>query len=233
MQSTIINVQDSSVKEAVNAYMTKVFGWMAAALFITAITSYVVASTPTLINLILSNRILFYGLLIGEVLLVMGIAGAINRLSIGAVTALFVLYSIVNGLTLSVIFLVFTEGSIVTTFFITALTFGVMAVMGMVTKHDLTSWGKIFMMALIGLVIASVVNMFMHSDTLSWICSYAGVLIFTGLTAYDAQKIKNMGTYAIEQGENTSKLAISGALNLYLDFINLFLFLLNLFGRRK
>ena len=232
MQSTIINVQDTSVKEAVNAYMTKVFGWMAAALFITAITSYVVASTP-MINLIFGNRILFYGLLIGEVLLVMGIAGAINRLSISAVTALFVLYSIVNGLTLSVIFLVFTEGSIVTTFFITALTFGVMAVMGMVTKHDLTSWGKIFMMALIGLVIASVVNMFMHSDTLSWICSYAGVLIFTGLTAYDAQKIKNMGTYAIEQGENTGKLAISGALNLYLDFINLFLFLLNLFGRRK
>ncbi|MEY2830641.1 MAG: hypothetical protein RIQ33_2499 [Bacteroidota bacterium] len=216
-----------------NKYITKVFGWMSLALILTGITSLVVVSSETLLNTIFSSKLSFYLLIGAEFLLVMAITSLINKMSTPLAFLLFVVYSILNGITLSVIFLVYTAGSIASTFFITAGTFAIMSIVGYFTKKDLTSFGQILFMIFIGLMIASLVNFFMNSDTLYWICTYAGVIVFTGLTAYDTQKIKNIGIDAINQNMDTSKMALMGALNLYLDFINLFLFLLRLFGRRK
>lgn len=213
-------------------FITRVYGWMSIALMITGSVAYLTATTPTLTQLIFSNTLFFYGLLILEILLVIGLSGLINKINAITATILFVIYSIVNGLTLSVIFLVYTQGSIASTFFITAATFGIMSAYGYFTKKDLTSMGNIMMMALIGLIIASVVNIFMKSELLYWIITYAGILIFVGLTASDTQKIKNFNAAAQEE-EAVKKSAILGALTLYLDFINLFLMLLRLLGRRK
>ena len=222
-----------SMSSAFPALMRKVFVWMALALSITAITAYGVATTPALIMAILSNKALFWGLIIAELVLVFAVSGAINRLSLATATLLFVLYSVVNGATLSVIFLAYSTAAIVKTFFVTAGTFGVMALVGYTTKTDLTSLGKLLFMALLGLVIATVVNMFVGSSGFDLILSYAGVLIFVGLTAYDTQKIKQMCQAAPDAGESMQKLALLGALSLYLDFINLFLYLLRLFGNNK
>jgi FtsH-binding integral membrane protein len=201
-----------------NKYITKVFGWMSLALILTGITSLVVVSSETLLNTIFSSKLSFYLLIGAEFLLVMAITSLINKMSTPLAFLLFVVY---------------TAGSIASTFFITAGTFAIMSIVGYFTKKDLTSFGQILFMIFIGLMIASLVNFFMNSDTLYWICTYAGVIVFTGLTAYDTQKIKNIGIDAINQNMDTSKMALMGALNLYLDFINLFLFLLRLFGRRK
>ena len=176
---------------------------------------------------------MFWGLIIAELALVFAVSGAINRLSLATATLLFVLYSVVNGATLSVIFLAYSMPAIIQTFFITAGTFGVMALVGYTTKTDLTSLGKLLFMALIGLVIATVVNMFVGSTGFDYILSYVGVLIFVGLTAYDTQKIKQMCMQAPDAGEHMQKLALLGALSLYLDFINLFLYLLRIFGNNK
>lgn len=215
------------------AFVTRVYGWMSIALVITGLVAYLAATTPAMLQLIFSSVYVFYGLMIAEFLLVVGISGMINKISASTATALFVVYAILNGLTFSVIFLVFTQSSIASTFFVTSLTFGVMSAYGYFTKKDLTSWGNLLMMALIGLVIASVVNMFLNNDALYWITTYAGILIFVGLTAYDTQKIKNINVAAMQDEEVAKKGAILGALTLYLDFINLFLLLLRLFGRRK
>lgn len=215
------------------ALMRKVFVWMTLALSITAITAYGVATTPSLIMAILTNKAMFWGLIIAEFALVFAVSGAINRLSLATATLLFVLYSIVNGATLSVIFLAYSATAIVKTFLITAGTFGVMALVGYTTKTDLTSIGKLLFMALIGLIIATVVNMFVGSAGLDLICSYVGVLIFVGLTAYDTQKIKQMCMQAPDASETMQKLALLGALSLYLDFVNLFLYLLRIFGNNK
>jgi FtsH-binding integral membrane protein len=182
---------------------------------------------------IVTNKALFWGLIIAELALVFAVSGAINRLSLATATLLFVLYSVVNGATLSVIFLAYSMPAIIQTFFITAGTFGVMALVGYTTKTDLTSLGKLLFMALIGLVIATVVNMFVGSTGFDYILSYVGVLIFVGLTAYDTQKIKQMCQLAPDAGEHMQKLALLGALSLYLDFINLFLYLLRIFGNNK
>ncbi len=237
MRSTIIdNVEihdEAYISSAVNKYMTSVFGWMSAALAITAFTALFVASSQTLLELIIGNRIVFYALIGAELLLVIGIGSLINRISAAVATALFLLYSIVNGATLSFIFLAYTSGSIATTFFITAGTFSVMALAGYFTKKDLTTMGGLLIMALVGLILASLVNMFLQSELLYWISSYIGVIVFVGLTAYDTQKIKNIGIEAIRNDTSTAKIAILGALSLYLDFVNLFLYLLRLFGNRK
>jgi hypothetical protein len=236
MKSTIIdnNYSDQeSLSISVNRYMSRVYGWMCAALVITAFASFATLSSETLLQLIFGNRIAFYVLIGVEFLLVIGITGAINRISAPVAAALFILYSILIGVTLSVIFAIYTSSSVVSAFLITAVTFGIMSVAGYVTKKDLTKMGSILLMALIGLIVASLVNMFFQSETLQWICSYAGVIIFIGLTAYHTQKIKNIGSEAISNNLDTSKIAIIGALTLYLDFINLFLYLLRLFGRRK
>jgi len=214
--------------------MRKVYLWMAMALVITGVTSYGVASSPGLMQAILTNNALLWVLIIAEFGLVFAISAAINKLSLTTATLLFVLYSVINGATLSVIFLVYTMESIASVFFITAGTFGVMAFIGYTTKKDLTSLGKMLFMALIGLIIATLVNVFfIQSSGFSLIVSYVGVLIFVGLTAYDSQKIKQMLLQAPDAGESAQKLALLGALTLYLDFINLFIYLLRIFGDRK
>ena len=219
---------------AYSALMRKVYVWMTLALCITGLTAFYVASSPNLIGAIISNRILFFGLIIGELALVMGLVSAINRISFSTATMLFILYSILNGATLSMILLVYTRASIASTFFITAGTFAGMAFVGYTTKKDLSKMGGILIMGVIGLVIATVVNMFVASSMLDWIISYLGVAIFVGLTAYDAQKIKDMlRTYGTEVNDETQKIALLGSLTLYLDFVNLFLYLLRIFGKRN
>ena len=206
---------------------------MSLALVITGFTAYYVATTPALIGVIITNQILFWGLVIGELALVFGLSAAINKLSLTTATLMFVIYAVINGLTLSFIFLVYTASSITSVFFITAGTFAVMAFFGYFTKTDLSSLGKILMMALIGIIIATIVNIFTKSEGLAMILNYLGVLVFVGLTAYDSQKIKQMLMMAPDTGEAAQKVALLGALSLYLDFINLFLYLLRIFGSRR
>ncbi len=216
-----------------NRLLRSVYNWMTLGLFISGLTALWVAASPTVQQLIFGNSITVWILFLAELGLVFTLSGAIQRLSSGTAATLFLVFSFINGLTLSSIFLIYTMSSIASTFFITGLTFGVTSFYGYVTKTDLTSLGKYLFMALIGLVIASVVNIFMHSSTLNWIVSFAGIIIFTGLTAWDTQKIKRLGEQMYDRNsENFKKLAILGSLTLYLDFINLFLFMLNFMGRR-
>lgn len=232
MESTKPIIRED-IKAGLSTFINRVYNWMALALMVTGLTAYAVASSETLIYAILSNQILFYGLLIGEILLVGYISGAINKLSSSTATMLFMLYSVMNGLTLSIIFLIYTAESLAGTFFICAGTFAVMSIYGYYTKKDLTKIGNLAFMLLIGIIIASIANFFMKSEMLYWIITYLGVAIFIGLIAYDTQKIKRMYHAGFEEEETEKKGAIMGALSLYLDFINLFLFLLRIFGRRK
>ncbi len=215
------------------AFMAQVYGWMMVALLITATVSIWTASTPELLNVVIGNRLVFYGLILAEIGMVVWLSAAVQRMSGIMATTLFLGYAAINGLTLAVIFTVFTGGSIASTFFITAGMFGAMSAFGYFTKRDLTSWGSLLFMALIGLILASIVNFFLHNEMLYWITSFAGVLIFVGLTAYDTQKIKEMNIIGNAGTDEDRKEAIMGALTLYLDFINLFLYLLRFFGRRK
>ena len=225
--------QGLSMSAAFPALMRKVYVWMTLALMITGATAYGVATSPGIQMALFSNQLLFWGLVIAEFALVIGISAAINRLSLTTATLMFVLYSVINGAMLSSIFLIYTMSSIASVFFITAGTFGVMALIGYTTKKDLTSMGRILFMALIGIIIATVVNIFLKSSGLQMIVSYLGVLIFVGLTAYDSQKIKRTLQLAPDAGEGAQKLALLGALTLYLDFVNLFIYLLRIFGRRE
>ena len=225
--------KDYAMSTAFPALMRKVFVWMTLALAITGLTAYGVATSPTILSLIFSSKVTFFGLIIAEFALVFAISGAINRLSLSTATLLFILYSVVNGATLSTIFFAFSVATIGKVFFITAGTFGAMALVGYTTKTDLTSMGKLLFMALLGIIIASVVNMFVASSGLDLILSYVGVLVFVGLIAYDTQKIKQMCQTAPDAGESAQKLALIGALSLYLDFINLFLYLLRIFGNNR
>ena len=225
--------QEAQVSVAFPALMRKVYVWMALALVITGFTAYFVATNATLLSLIYSTPAVMWILIGVELAIVIGVTAAINRLSLPVATLLFVLYSVINGALLSSIFLVYTMASIAKVFFITAGTFAAMSIYGYTTKKDLTSIGKIVMMALIGLIIATVVNLFLKSSGLDMILSYAGVVIFVGLTAYDTQKIKQMCMQAPDVSEQMQKYALLGALSLYLDFINLFIYLLRIFGRRE
>lgn len=230
---TTTREQELSMSAAFPILMRKVYVWMTLALVITGVTAYGVATSPSLMMAIATNKLLFWGLIIAEFGLVVAISAAINKLSLTTATLLFVLYSVINGATLSFIFAIYTMSSIASVFFITAGTFAVMAVIGYTTKKDLTSMGKILFMALIGIIIATVVNIFLKSTGLQMIVSYLGVLIFVGLTAYDSQKIKQMLLMAPDAGEGAQKIALLGALSLYLDFVNLFIYLLRIFGRRE
>ena len=215
-----------------STFISKVYAWMSVALLITGVTAMATASNAQLMEMIFSSQLVFFALIIGEFALVWYLSSRIQSMSAQTATYLFFVYSVLNGLTLAVIFLVYTQSSIVTTFFISAGTFSAMSAYGYFTKKDLTSMGKILTMALIGIIIASVVNMFVESTMIEKIVNYVGVLVFVGLTAYDTQKIKNI--YAGEAGtDEFKKLSIMGALTLYLDFINLFLFLLRIFGGRR
>jgi hypothetical protein len=206
---------------------------MALALLITGLTAWVVAGSEQLLSIIFSSRITFFGLIIGELALVVAMTSAIHRMSLSTATLLMVLYSVINGATMSSIFLLYTADSIASTFFVTAGTFGAMSLYGYATKRDLSSWGNILFMGLIGLIIAGVVNMFWMNNTFSLLVSAIGVVIFVALTAYDVQKIKTLFNDATEVNESTQKIALLGALSLYLDFINIFLYLLRLLGSRK
>jgi FtsH-binding integral membrane protein len=221
-----------AMSSAFPVLMRKVYVWMTLALVITGFTAYGVATSPGVQQAIFTNQIVFWGLVIAEFALVIGVSAAINRLSLATATLMFILYSVINGALLSSIFLIYTASSISTVFFITAGTFATMALIGYTTKTDLSSIGKYLFMALIGLVIATFVNFFIKSSGFDYILSYIGVLIFVGLTAYDSQKIKQMLLQAPDAGEGAQKIALLGALSLYLDFINLFLYLLRIFGRR-
>lgn len=220
-------------KSALLSVFRKVYVWMTLALCITGLTAMVVANNDRIIYELLQNSLLFWGIIIAEVALVFVISGMVARLSMTTATLLFILYSVLNGVTMSLIFLAYTESTIASTFFITAGTFGALSLYGYMTKKDLSSWGSILGMALLGLIIASVVNAFMESDTLYWIISYVGVLLFVGLTVYDTQKIKRaIMDPGNEVDDNLHKIALLGALSLYLDFINLFLYMLRIMGDR-
>ena len=214
---------------AQNTLIRQVYAWMGAGLAITAFLALVTLSSPTLLSAITGNRLVFYGLILGELGLVFTLSGAIDRLSPTVATLLFIAYSALNGVTLSVVALVYTADSISSTFVTTAAMFGAMSAYGYMTRRDLSSWGSFLFMGLIGVVIASVVNIFVGSSAVSWIISGLGVIVFTGLTAYDTWKIKAMAA----AGAGGRKPAILGALTLYLDFINLFLMLLRFTGQRR
>ena len=214
------------------AFMRKVYLFMASGLGATAVTAMMVVSSETMVRAIL-NRPVFYGLLLGELVMVWTFSALARRMSAFGAGALFFAYAIMNGLTLSIVFLVYTRASIANTFYVTGGTFGVMSLYGYVTNRDLTGVGHFMFMGLIGVIIASVVNLFMHSPMLYWGITYFGILVFVGLTAYDTQKIRQLNVLGNAGTDEDSKEAIHGALVLYLDFINLFLYLLRLLGRRR
>ena len=212
-----------------NTLIRQVYAWMGAGLAITAFMALITLASPAVLTAVLGNKLVFYGLMIGELALVFTLSGAIDKLSATTATLIFIAYSALNGITLSVVTLVYTASSITSTFVITAGMFGAMSMYGYMTKRDLTSWGSFLFMGLIGIVIASIVNIFVSSSAVSWVISGIGVIVFTGLTAYDTSKIKEMAA----QGTEGRKPAILGALTLYLDFINLFLMLLRFTGNRR
>jgi len=230
-----VKATTATAVQASTLFLAKVFNWMAFGLGLTGLVAYLVASTPALVSGIFSRPVVFYGLLIGELALVVVLSARIEKLSSRAATTLFLLYAALNGVTFSAILLLYTGSSIAATFFVTAGMFGAMAVYGMVTKKDLASWGSFLFMGLVGIIIASLVNLFLKSPMVSWVVSGIGVIVFTGLTAYDVQKLSRIGGGGVfQQGEAAvRKTAILGALTLYLDFINLFLMLLRFLGDRR
>jgi hypothetical protein len=218
--------------QASTIFLDKVFNWMAIGLGITGLLAFLVANTPAALEIFILNPMMRWGIIIGELGLVFYLSARIQKISPQAATALFLVYSALNGITLSVILLIYTATSVTATFFITAGMFAAMAVYGLVTKRDLSGLGSFMFMGLIGMIIASVVNIFLQSSMMSWIVSGVGVLVFTGLTAYDVQKITQIGASGImQEGEAAiRKGAILGALALYLDFINLFISLIHFLG---
>jgi FtsH-binding integral membrane protein len=219
------------VADVERRFMAAVYRWMTLGLFVTATVAYGVAHSQAALELIFGNRMVFWILMAGELGLVIAISAAVHRLSAAVAGGMFLLYSALNGATLASILLVYTGASVASAFAITAGTFGVMSVYGTVTKRDLTGWGTFLFMGLIGVVIASVVNLFLHSGMMSFVISCAAVVVFTGLTAYDTQKLRAIAASGGASG--IAALPITGALALYLDFINLFLALLRLFGNRR
>jgi len=236
MERPVIYTSTAAARDGVSdvgSFFRSVYGWMTVGLGLTAIVALYTVTTPTLMQMIFGNKLVFYGLMIAEVGLVITLSAAINRLSATAATLLFCLYAALSGLTFASIFVVYTQSSIASTFFVTAGTFGAMSLYGLITKKDLSSWGSFLFMGLIGVVIASIVNIFLQSPAMTWVVSCAGVLVFTGLTAYDTHSLKVLAQNGFAHGEERKKLAIIGALKLYLDFINLFLMLLRLLGGNR
>lgn len=228
------NLSSIYSKTAQRALFRNVYVWMTMALAITGLVAMYMAKSLTLLQMILGSSFGMWGLLIAEIGLVWYLSARIRQISFTTATVLFIIYSILNGATLSVIFLAYTASSIANTFFITAGTFAATGIYGYVTKKDLSSLGSLCIMGVIGLIIATVVNIFLASDALTMVISYIGVALFVGLTAYDTQKIKRLLlSNDMEVNEETQKIALLGALTLYLDFINLFLYLLCVLGDRK
>jgi len=227
------NSQFSSTQtqSVVGAFMTKVYTLMTLALFITGIIAMYVSSSEQILSILRDTKYLFMGLVIAQLGVVWYLSARVAKLSYTTSVLIFILYSVLSGVTFASIFIIYTASSIASTFFITAGTFAVMSLAGFFTKKDLSGFGSIMAMGLIGLLIATVVNYFLQSTTLNYIISYIGVMVFVGLTAYDTQKLKLMASQL--EGEQAKKGAIMGALTLYLDFVNLFLFLLRILGDRK
>jgi FtsH-binding integral membrane protein len=223
-------VSSGQAAERVSAFLWKVYGWMAIGLGLTAIVAFAVASSPEILRVLVLNRLVFFGLVIAELGLVFYLSARASRLDPGRAAGLFAVYSALNGVTLSVVLLAYTGESVVTTFVVTAGMFGALALFGSTTKRSLAGAGQFFMMGLVGLILASIVGIFWHSDALQFLISVVGVLVFTGLTAWDAQRLRQMAL-ALPEGQAGSH-AIVGALSLYLDFVNLFLMLLRFTGRR-
>ena len=215
------------------SFLPKVYGWMTTGLALTALAAMLTLSSQAALDMIFGNKIVFYGLIFGELGLVIALSAAINKISSTTATLLFLLYSALNGVTFASIFLIYTSSSITSTFVVASGTFGAVSLYGYITKRDLTGWGSFFFMGLIGIIIASVVNIFLQSEMMSWVISYIGVFVFVGLTAYDTQKIKRIGAAGFADQESRKKASILGALTLYLDFINLFLMLLRVMGNRR
>jgi FtsH-binding integral membrane protein len=217
--------------EKVTAFLRKVYGWMFVGLGITASVAFAVAGSPTLLRAIVTNRVLLIGLFVVEIGLVFYLSARVQKLAPATAAGLFVVYSALNGATLSLILLLYTGASIASTFVVTAAMFGALAIFGSVTKRSLAGVGQFAFMGLIGVILASVVGMFWHSSGLQFGISIVGVIVFTALTAWDAQRLKQWAT-ALPDGQ-TGSYAVVGALSLYLDFINLFLFLLRFMGNRR
>jgi FtsH-binding integral membrane protein len=232
MQSLPLNKTMAQVR--VNEFIRSVYNWMAIGLGLTGFVAFYVSNSETLMKLIFGNQLTFFGLIIGELILVFSISARVHKMKATTATYLFLLYAALNGATLSAIFLIYTSSSITSTFFICAATFVASSIYGMATKRNLTSMGQFMFMGLIGIVIASVVNLFVRSSGMSLIISYIGVIVFVGLTAYDTQKLRAMALSQPEglDGGTIRKGAILGALALYLDFINLYLMLLRILGNR-
>jgi len=234
-----ITLETVHTQDVSRTFISKVFLWMAGALILTAITSFLIAANfetvlPFFVNPETGQlSILFWITIFAPFALVLVMSAAVNKLSLSVLSVLYIVYSVLMGVSLSFIFLAYNIGTIGITFAVTAGTFIVMAVMGYTTKTDLTKFGSLLMMALFGIIIAMVVNIFMGSATMDYIVSILGVLIFTGLTAYDVQKLRRFSTQIGEFNNTAGKMALMGALTLYLDFINLFLFLLRIFGRKN
>ena len=230
------NTQNTVVSEtAFSKLMRNVYAWMCAGLLMTALTAMGVAKNAELFTMLMTNKLLFWGIMIAEIALVIYLSARIMRMSFFSASLCFAAYSILNGVTMSFIFMAYTTESIAQTFLITAGTFGAMSLVGFFIKKDLSVMGRMLIMLLIGLIIASVINIFFASSTMAVILNYLGVIIFVGLTAYDTQKIKQMLQYSSYYGisEQTQKMALLGSLTLYLDFINMFLYLLRIFGNRE
>lgn len=227
-------VRNYTAKAAQATLLRSVYLWMTLALIITGFVAMYVAKSYTLVNMMIQNSMMFWGVLIAEVALVWYLSARIYKMSFTTATILFIVYSILNGVTLSILLLVYTASSIATTFFVTAGTFGTMVIFGYITKKDLTRIGSLCIMGVIGIIIASLVNLFLQNSMMDMVISYIGVLLFVGLTAYDSQKIKRLlSGDDIEVNEVTQKIALMGAMTLYLDFINLFIYLLRILGDRK
>ena len=214
-------------------FMVRVYNWMTTGLAFTGLVAFLIADSPSLSGVIFGNPIVPLILFVAQIGLVFWLAARVMQMSVQQATGVFILYAALMGVTFSAVFLTYTAASITSTFLVTAGTFGAMSLYGYTTKKDLTAWGSFLFMGLIGIILASVVNIFMASSTLSWVITYAGVLIFVGLTAYDTQKIKEMNILGNEGTDEDTKEAIRGALTLYLDFINLFLMLLRIMGDRR
>jgi uncharacterized protein len=223
--------QGYPVAERVNAFLRGVYGWMCAGLGITALTAWIVAGSPSIVHAVAANRLLFWALVIAQLGIVLVLSGRVQRLAAGTASLLFVAYSMLTGVTISFVLLAFTGESVAATFVVAAGMFGALAMYGSVTRRDLSGLGSFLFMGLVGVVLASFVGLFWQNGALQFVISFIGVIVFTGLTAYDAQRLKVMALSMPEGG--TGSYQIVGALTLYLDFINLFLFLLRFMGNRR
>jgi len=224
----------SSTGQAAESYfISRVYLWMSVGLGISAIASYWLMSQPELLRAMFTNRVLFFGLIIAEFGLVIWLSVAVMRMSASLASVIFLAYSFLNGITLTSVLIIYTGVSVMSTFAITAGTFLFFSIYGMTTKKDLTSIGSLLMMGLVGIIIAGIVNLFLKSPALYWISTFVGIAVFLGLIAWDTQKLKNIHAIGFQDSEMESRVAILGALTLYLDFINLFIMLLRIFGKRR